>query len=91
MREGGLEPPSPFGHRVLKAVEQRTILGFAGRPVSALVVSCPSVSLRCEQGVSNRQWHPGHAERILGNLRVGLQGPFSSTDVASAPPCTWWG
>ena len=51
MREGRVELPRPFGHRILRLLRPGTDLGSTCRPVPSGVVLCPSVSARCEQDV----------------------------------------
>jgi hypothetical protein len=52
VREGGFEPPRPFGHRILRLLRPGTDPGSTCRPVSSGVVLCHPVSFRREQAVS---------------------------------------
>jgi hypothetical protein len=54
VREGGFEPPRPFGHRILRLLQPGTDSGPTSHAVSSGVVLCHSVSFRREQGVSKR-------------------------------------
>jgi len=53
VREGRVELPRPFGHRILRLLRPGTDPGSACRPVSSGVVLCQPVSSRREQDVSN--------------------------------------
>jgi hypothetical protein len=53
VREGGVEPPRPFGHRILRLLPPGMDPGATCHPVSSDVVPYPSVSSCCEQTVSN--------------------------------------
>ena len=52
VREGRVELPRPFGHRILRLLRPGTDLLPTCRPVSSGVVLCLPVSARCEQTVS---------------------------------------
>jgi hypothetical protein len=52
VREGRVELPRPFGHRILRLVRPGTDLGATCRPVSSGVTLCHPVSFRREQDVS---------------------------------------
>ena len=52
MREGRVELPRPFGHRILRLHQPGTDPGSRCRPVSSGVVRCHPVSFRREQAVS---------------------------------------
>ena len=52
MREGRVELPRPFGHRILRLLQPSTDLGSTCRPVPSGVVLCHPVSSRREQSVS---------------------------------------
>ena len=52
VREGGVEPPCPFGHRILRLVRLGTELASASHLVSSGVIPCRSVPFRREQVVS---------------------------------------
>ena len=52
MREGRVELPRPFGHRILRLVRSGTDPASTCRPVSSGVVLCHPVSFRREQAVS---------------------------------------
>jgi hypothetical protein len=46
VREGRVELPRPFGHRILRLVRPGTDLGATCRPVSSGVTLCHPVSFR---------------------------------------------
>jgi hypothetical protein len=52
VRERGVEPLCPFGHRILRLLRPGTDPGSTCRPVSSGVVLCHPVSFRREQAVS---------------------------------------
>jgi hypothetical protein len=52
VREGRVELPRPFGHRILRMVRPGTDPGATCRPVSSRAVLCHPVSFRREQAVS---------------------------------------
>ena len=52
VREGRVELPRPFGHRILRLLRPGTDPGSTCRPVSSGVVLCHPVSFRREQDVS---------------------------------------
>ena len=52
MREGRVELPRPFGHRILRLLQPGTDPGSTYRPVSSGVVLCHPVPFRREQDVS---------------------------------------
>ena len=52
MREGRVELPRPFGHRILRLLQPGTDPGSTCRPVSSGVVLCHPVPFRREQDVS---------------------------------------
>ena len=52
VREGRVELPRPFGHRILRLVQLGTDLSPTSRPVSPGVVLCRSVSSRRDHAVS---------------------------------------
>jgi hypothetical protein len=52
VREGGVEPPCPFGHRILRLLPLGSDPGSTSRPVSRGVVLCHLVLFRREQDVS---------------------------------------
>ena len=54
VREGRVELPRPFGHRILRLLQPGMDLGSTCRPVSSGVVLCHPVSFRREQDVSKR-------------------------------------
>jgi hypothetical protein len=52
VREGRVELPRPFGHRILRLLQSGTDPGSTCRPVSSGVVPYHPVSFRREQAVS---------------------------------------
>jgi len=65
VREEGVEPSRPFGHRILRLLRPGTDPAATCRPVSSDVVLCHPVSFRREQTVSK-----GESPATVLTLRV---------------------
>jgi hypothetical protein len=86
-REGRVELPRPFGHRILRLLQPGTDPGTTCRPVSSGATQCHPVSFRREQGVSGTvacihvhpDEHTARSTRVLlavdQELREGARFP----------------
>jgi hypothetical protein len=70
VREGGFEPPRPFGHRILRLLLPGTDSPSTCPLVSSGVVPYHPASLRREQDVSKRSL-PGTSSRVSIHPPVG--------------------
>jgi hypothetical protein len=69
VREGRVELPRPFGHRILRLLQPGTDPGSTCRLVSSGAVLCHPVSFRREQSVSRRAWRFGGVHRLLTEVQ----------------------
>jgi len=92
VREGRLELPRPFGHRILRLLLPRTRLGSTGHSVLWGVVLFPPASFRREQVVSKAVGHEQdrsvdgrRALRLLPGVQIAhSRGPQRRSHLGSS-------